>query len=724
MRGFRNLTVPKASAAGGAGTGTVTHSVGALTANQLMLGNGLADTITLAPGTAGEVLTAATPPTWKKGFPWINVKDLGAVGDGVTDDTAAFQAALDLSGVLASDTVGILVPPGDYKITNTLFAEGSSSYGLRFRGEVGSSRGGTGSCLVWFGHKGAGMFHGLGLNGFVKEHLEFRCDSSTRMKWGVWLDSTINYGASTTVNTTSLVRTSDIVTLTTAAVHGLAAGDTVRIAGATASDFNGTFHVLTVPTTSTATYIQKGANASTSAGTTTRYKSAGSSGSIFNTCVIRDTSAATIAVSTISRDGTNGTLTFATAHYATPGDKIALTGVTDSTYNGYYVVDAILNSTSLTYFDSQAAGTSSGGTIQPDSYALAIGHVGATSTQVSEITLSDVSLIGNFSTSLHAFHFFGSGNTKNPAIFRGSVNGFHIGTDWSQASGTFLVDGLIIGSNSAYDFLLGTGTLTLIGVESESVGARFVHGSTGGNPGHLNCFGCSAQLTLAADDVMIQYQGTIQLIGNTFYNLRTGSTYPKIVVTNPAFGGTDTASLVSIGNYYQNAPAGYVPVFDTSGNQVLTGAGTYANKAVSVVSFGDSGGTPSGAALVKLKNVLVVDAVIAQRNTGTRIPVSGFLRLASDDTCKIANNAGAADLNLLSKNTSDVVQVGDTAGVSFTGPIRQSTFTFATLPSPPVEGMRVPVTDSSTAVWRATIAGGGANHVLAYYNGTNWTVAA
>jgi hypothetical protein len=36
----------------------------------------------------------------------------------------------------------------------------------------------------------------------------------------------------------------------------------------------------------------------------------------------------------------------------------------------------------------------------------------------------------------------------------------------------------------------------------------------------------------------------------------------------------------------------------------------------------------------------------------------------------------------------------------------------------------VPVTDSSTNTWGATISGGGSNHVLAYYNGSNWTVAA
>ncbi len=48
---------------------------------------------------------------------------------------------------------------------------------------------------------------------------------------------------------------------------------------------------------------------------------------------------------------------------------------------------------------------------------------------------------------------------------------------------------------------------------------------------------------------------------------------------------------------------------------------------------------------------------------------------------------------------------------------------FAALPAAPAEGMLCSVTDSNTATWGATIAAGGANHVLAYYNGTNWTVA-
>jgi hypothetical protein len=48
--------------------------------------------------------------------------------------------------------------------------------------------------------------------------------------------------------------------------------------------------------------------------------------------------------------------------------------------------------------------------------------------------------------------------------------------------------------------------------------------------------------------------------------------------------------------------------------------------------------------------------------------------------------------------------------------------TFATLPSSPVAGMIGYITNCNTTTWGATAAGGGANPVLVWYNGTNWTV--
>lgn len=53
--------------------------------------------------------------------------------------------------------------------------------------------------------------------------------------------------------------------------------------------------------------------------------------------------------------------------------------------------------------------------------------------------------------------------------------------------------------------------------------------------------------------------------------------------------------------------------------------------------------------------------------------------------------------------------------------VRGVAVTFANVPTP-VEGMMLGITDSTTDTWGSTITGGGSLHVLAYYNGTNWTV--
>lgn len=49
---------------------------------------------------------------------------------------------------------------------------------------------------------------------------------------------------------------------------------------------------------------------------------------------------------------------------------------------------------------------------------------------------------------------------------------------------------------------------------------------------------------------------------------------------------------------------------------------------------------------------------------------------------------------------------------------------FASLPAcaAGLEGLRRPVTDSTTITWGATVTGGSTSHILAYCDGTNWTV--
>jgi len=70
-------------------------------------------------------------------------------------------------------------------------------------------------------------------------------------------------------NITTISRTSNVVTVTTALDHSFRVGQSVVIAGVTTSSFNGTFTVASVPTDTTFTYSQSDTNATSSGGTVT-----------------------------------------------------------------------------------------------------------------------------------------------------------------------------------------------------------------------------------------------------------------------------------------------------------------------------------------------------------------------------------------------------------------------------------------------------------------------
>ncbi len=63
---------------------------------------------------------------------------------------------------------------------------------------------------------------------------------------------------------------------------------------------------------------------------------------------------------------------------------------------------------------------------------------------------------------------------------------------------------------------------------------------------------------------------------------------------------------------------------------------------------------------------------------------------------------------------------------TFAVPVRFVPVEFSSLPrcAPETEGMQASVKNSTTNTWGATVTGGGPNHILAYCDGSNWTVAA
>jgi hypothetical protein len=136
-------------------------------------------------------------------------------------------------------------------------------------------------------------------------------------------------------------------------------------------------------------------------------------------------------------------------------------------------------------------------------------------------------------------------------------------------------------------------------VESEGREYMFVTGSNSANPGSLTIVGSSWQGATGADDIIINYDGNVTLIGNTFFNWRTRSSVPK-VKTAAFFDAAQPSTIFSQGNWYMNATAGFAPILGSGDTSVWT----LAHDKLSVTSLGDYGG--AGGALVRLRNFVPV----------------------------------------------------------------------------------------------------------------------
>lgn len=205
-----------------------------------------------------------------------------------------------------------------------------------------------------------------------------------------------DYNPTLTYATASRSRTSNVVTITTNAAHGLTAGMVVTVSGLADSTFNGTFTIASAPTSTTITYSNTGSDVTTTADTggtvdpglddvteTLRVTLNGSTDSsdlakMMGTqtedavadnayCVLIQDEVST-ATTNRARASNVVTLTFAAAHKFFVGQQITVAGLADSTFNGLFTVTSVPSSTTLTYANTGSTVTTTadtGGTVTP-----------------------------------------------------------------------------------------------------------------------------------------------------------------------------------------------------------------------------------------------------------------------------------------------------------------------------------------------------------------------
>jgi len=148
-------------------------------------------------------------------------------------------------------------------------------------------------------------------------------------------------------------------------------------------------------------------------------------------------------------------------------------------------------------------------------------------------------------------------------------------------------------------------------------------------------------------------------------------------------------------------------------------------------------GFKNSAVNVSVQGINTVNTVlVGSANTATHTGASGinayqelFGHQISLSNCRnclaIGSNVSVSSDNTMGIGMSASPEIVITAGnVKIAGGAQSAPVAFSALPACAggTEGSMRAITDSTTNTWGATISGSGTNHVLAYCDGTNWTV--
>lgn len=175
-------------------------------------------------------------------------------------------------------------------------------------------------------------------------------------------------GRTANVAVSNFARTSNVATITTAAVHGLVAGQRaiVDLPASYDQTFDGQVTVITAPSTTTITYASTGTDvAALSGAAQTTFAAAGAT--------VAPMSGAVLTVSNKVLTSNVATITTSTAHGFTVGQSVTVTGV-DATFNVTNAVITARTGTTFSYakVNADVATASATGSVAPDLVAFKV----------------------------------------------------------------------------------------------------------------------------------------------------------------------------------------------------------------------------------------------------------------------------------------------------------------------------------------------------------------
>jgi hypothetical protein len=602
--------------------------------------------------------------------------------NGTADDTAAIQAAINAAQA-STLQVCIVFPSGHAVVSSTLQITKSSI------------------CIQG--------------NGSYK--LDDQTTNDTAILWTGGAAPVFQLGYNKQSTITSISRSSNVVTATFPAYPGgqtIANGYKVDIAGVTDSSYNGTF-TLTSSTTTSATWAQTAADSSSSGGTITEdYQNADYGGlapnfKISGVSIINQSSGQTALLNAC---------TYSVVHTYTPGSS----AIVD--WRGGTIIGSDLT---IANFDTPFYGVASDVDHFYDLY-LTANHTGWWVGPRSDQMTITHGLFGCDDTdvTLESAHSYEEDHVSHVDSGSTSTNAFNItsnysyGTDWTVLDHPWFEGLSITGNPQGWIGISGNAT---VGAVADHTKINYPVFNT--NCGVYNYFlnwGVQAfdvsvtQPTrsgggsISCTDGFINYSGTFT--GDDFY------IDPGIYNTmaNPLITNTSSGVL----------SAQYPLIYQDTGTEMFS-FGSTGSGLGQQVQYGCFDNNRGCVGYDSLNSTPFLGSTTASKGWELKYQTAspsgtGIVSMTGDD----AGNVGIGPNGSNTGVASDPWNVS-AAGAEVTASTQISpSKAFATLAAcvGGTEGSLAAVSDSSTNTWGATITGGGTNHVLAYCDGTNWTVSA